>query len=211
MEGKQIDAAFWSEEENTLFRLIFPLLQSIALVGGTVALADLNAVVSIGVDWGLVNANAVSWARAYGYELVKGITDTTAKFLQTEIADWMQSGQPLDELISRIAPMYGPVRAGMIASTEVTRAFDEGNDLVWKESQVVEASTWRTAEDELVCAICGPLSRLEPVPLGEPFIHPETGDEYMSPPAHVNCRCGRYPVVKMSKAIEGANGIWRAI
>jgi rubredoxin len=68
----------------------------------------------------------------------------------------------------------------MIAVTETTRVFAEGNKLAWDSTGVVSGSKWQTANDDLVCPICGPLN--EQV----------TDDE---PPAHVNCRCWKRPVV----------------
>jgi SPP1 gp7 family putative phage head morphogenesis protein len=127
-------------------------------------------------------------------ELVRGITDTSRRFVTQAIADWIQSGQPLDKLVEVLRPMYGPVRAEMIAATEVTRAYAEGNQVAWQESGVVAGMRWQSSRDELVCPICGPLHGQE-VPLGSKFQHPESGQEYF-PPAHVRCRCWIAPVVR---------------
>jgi hypothetical protein len=45
------------------------------------------------------------------------------------VAAWIETGEELDALTDALTPTFGPKRAEMIASTEVTRAYDEANDL----------------------------------------------------------------------------------
>ena len=85
--------------------------------------------------------------------------------------------------------LFSRTRAGMIAVTEVTRAYAAGNVAAWQASRVVQGKEWMTATDEVVCPICGPL-RGQIARLNEPF-----GGRIMNPPAHVNCRCWVVPVV----------------
>ena len=106
--------------------------------------------------------------------------------MQKAVSEWIASGQALDELMTSIAPMFGADRAEMIAVTEVTRAFAEGNKATWEESGVVEAMRWMTAQDEMVCPVCAPLAGKK-----------RTFDDDL-PPAHVNCRCYLQPVVSVS-------------
>jgi len=40
--------------------------------------------------------------------------------------------------------------------TEVTRLFAEGNLLAYQQMEGIDRVQWVTAEDELVCPICGP-------------------------------------------------------
>lgn len=177
----------WSEEDGELFRVLYPLIRGAGLDG---AQEGMDAV-GVGLDWGLVNEAVATWARGYTFELVRQINGTTRKFLQGEIPAWVESGAELDALVEALAPMFGKVRAEMIAATEVTRAFAEGNQEAWRQSGVVKGKRWFTAEDELVCPICGPLAGTE-VGLEEDF--PEVGN----PPAHVNCRCYIQPVIAKS-------------
>lgn len=179
----------WTDEDEQLYKLLFPLVLTSAVEGAKSALAGLIEV-GIGIDWGLVNQAVVAWARSYTFDLVKGINNTTQAFLQKAIPAWMESGAPLDELVQTLAPIFGPVRAEMIAVTEVTRAYAEGNLAVWKESGVVTAKRWMTANDELVCPICEPLNGMV-VELDESGF----GD-LAAPPAHVRCRCWLQPVLE---------------
>ena len=86
---------------------------------------------------------------------------------------------------------FGEQRAQMIAVTETTRAFAEGErqaglELKEKYPDVPVVKTWMTNEDERVCPICGGLDGQE-VAIDEAFEF--EGVEYPEPPAHPNCRC----------------------
>jgi SPP1 gp7 family putative phage head morphogenesis protein len=182
-----LNETFWTGEREKLFNILFPLVQDAALIGAENAISELG----IGVDWQLVNKAVKKWAKKYSGELVGGITDTTKDILQKKLADWIESGKPLGDLIKDIEPMFDAPRAKMIATTEVTKAFSEGNQASWKASEVVDGKKWMTAQDDLVCPICGPLSEVEA------DLNGDFEGEYDGPPAHPNCRCWLSPVIKL--------------
>jgi SPP1 gp7 family putative phage head morphogenesis protein len=184
-------ADFWEAERQLLFNILFPLVLDAARTGAERAIEALLTEVAVGVDWTLVNKAVYDWARAYTFDLVRRITDTSRDFLNTAFADWVQSGAPLDDLIAVLEPMFGALRAEMIAITEVTRAFAEGNIAAWRASGVVDQMRWQTANDDLVCVICEPLNQQRDDLDGD-----FNGDG--PPPAHVRCRCWLTPVVKTS-------------
>lgn len=183
-----LDDIDWEAEREALRRLVQRHLFDAALDAAQRALDDLIAEYGVGVDFALVNQAVAEWAGRYSYELVRGVTDTTRQTLQQAVADWARSGQPLDDLIKRLEPTFGPTRARMIAVTEVTRAYARGNRETWSASGVVSGIRWNTARDELVCPICEPLDGREDVLDGD---FGGNGP----PPAHVNCRCWLTPVV----------------
>ncbi len=177
--------AFWDGEREQLIRVLLPIVTNAALSAAEQALLGLQDVYGIGVDWRLVNEAVQRWSQKYTFDLVGGITDTSRDFLQGSISEWIAGGKPLDELIGTLEPMFGTTRAAMIAATEVTRCYAEGNQETWRQSKVVDGVRWMTAEDELVCPICAPLDQ-------------ETADlskGFDGPPAHPNCRCYLQPVV----------------
>jgi HK97 family phage portal protein len=180
-----IGTDFWDAEDDAFFQAMFPELFQAAIAGSESALAGLAAM-GIGVDWALVNQAVVAWAKKYGYDLVKGIDNTTQKLLQTAVSDWISSGQPLDDLITTLAPSFGAVRAEMIGVTEVTRAFAVGNQATWKETGMVSGQKWMTGRDEIVCPLCGELD-------GQVF---SLDDTEHTPPYHTRCRCYLQPVVE---------------
>jgi SPP1 gp7 family putative phage head morphogenesis protein len=76
----------------------------------------------------------------------------------------------------------------MIAVTEITRAYAEGQRLAgealrqeWPDARVTK--TWFTNNDDRVCEICAPLDG-KTVALDDEF-----GMDIQQPPAHVRCRC----------------------
>jgi SPP1 gp7 family putative phage head morphogenesis protein len=184
---QQPGGQFWGGERELLVTVLFPLIMSSARQAAENAIETLP--VNIGVDWALVNKAAYDWAWGYTQDLARRITDTTQNGVGNIIADWITSGQPLEDLVETLTPFFGPVRAEMIAVTEVTRAFAEGNILAWKASGVVDGMKWMTAQDDLVCPICEPLAG-QTDDLDGDF----NGDG--PPPAHVRCRCYLQPVIR---------------
>ena len=150
--------------------------------------------------WDIVNEAAERFARTYAYSLVTGITETTRTRLQGQISEFVRNQETINQLARRIEPLFGGVRAKMIAVTETTRAFAEGNQIAWRESGVIEQKRWVTANDELVCPVCGPLHR-QVVDIDDEFevtYATKRGlvtARFPHPPAHVSCRCGMTPVI----------------
>lgn len=146
----------------------------------------------IETDWTLVHERALDEALDYTYELVRGLDETTIEFLQYSIGEWIESGNPLYQLEEALRAAFGRVRAEMIASTEVTRAYARGTLQGYRASGVMNEMEWRTANDEMVCTICGGLnatrSALEPV---------QFPDGHDIPPAHPRCRCWIAPVIEL--------------
>lgn len=186
-----LDNEFWNEWREKLFSVMFPIIRDTVVGSAEIWLKDLTQQTSIGVDWALVNQAAVKYAQDYTYELVKGINATSRAATADAVSAWIESGLPLDDLIGSLAPMYGSVRADMIAVTEVTRAFAEGQNILWKESGVVSGYNVFTAEDDNVDEIC----QIEAA--GGPY---ELSDNSHRPPFHINCRCWLQPVVNIMEA-----------
>lgn len=166
---------------------IRPLIEQVY----TKAARKMGSDVPIGVDWNLVNEQAVSWAKSYTFDLVREIDGTTQARLQRAISRYFEEqttiGQlqkqivvePLKDMLGRmIAPK---TRAEMIARTEVTRAAAQGEMAVVQ--QVIDAGlpitmVWATNNDDLVCPICGPRNGKK------------RGDGWADlPPIHPRCRC----------------------
>jgi HK97 family phage portal protein len=164
-------------------RLISVITASLAAIVADAALAD-AVEVGVGLDYDDLLLDATSWAQSYTYDLVKGITEKTVAQLQAIIGQVTQGQLAPTDAELLLAPLFGDVRAGMIATTEVTRALSQATEIYTK--QLREAGhkivvRWLTEEDERVCDICGPLDhKLEDV---WREVSPD------GPPAHVNCRC----------------------
>jgi SPP1 gp7 family putative phage head morphogenesis protein len=170
----------------------------------------------IGIDWTLVNGEVLRWVEGYAFELIRLLDERSRTALSEAIQRWTANGLPLPDLIEELTPIFGPVRAELIASTEVTRAYAEAQLRAWQASGVIERMTWRTANDERVCPVCSALGGVAwgedgaapttiadqvaegvVTAIGQPFVHPGghgaqarwAGQAFRAPPAHPRCRC----------------------
>jgi len=149
---------------------------------------------TIEMDYTLTNTEAAKFVRQYVFDKFKvQIEDTTRQVLQDVIGDFIETeGMTIGDVMDRLP--FDENRAKLVATTEITNAYAEGNMLAGQAMQqefpgVRVIKTWYTNQDGRVCEICGPLHGQE-VELDEPFVHPVTGAEYMKPPAtHPGCRC----------------------
>ena len=184
-----VPASFWQAYDEDLRALLGPFLAKVYAQGANAAPIPPAAVVS-GANWSMPNVNAAAWADSYTYDLVTGINATTRDLLAEAVRNAIETGQTRADLADALTPAFGPVRAEMIAVTEVTRAVAEGEARVIDDlakSGIEMVGTWQTANDEIVCPICAPLDGVQAE--GGVFTHPETGDTYELPPAHPRCRC----------------------
>ena len=135
--------AFWEHEDDILWKLLLKRLLASTLSGAMIALDGLMEM-GVGVEWALVNQAAIAWASKYSYQLVKQINDTSQKFLQSAIPEWINSGAPLDVLIEQLAPTFGEVRASMIGVTEVTGRMRKGN---YDYLERIGSCLWKSMDD----------------------------------------------------------------
>lgn len=179
-----VPASMWHAIETDLGAAVMPSLAQ-AYAESAVSLGNLilnNYQVDVGgaVDWTLVNKQAAAWVKQYSYELVTGINDTSKTRLQAAISGFFENQQTMGELREQVGGIFGPERAAMIATTEVTRAAVEGELVtigsIEDNSHLKMLSTFHTDEDEFVCDECAPLDGTV-----------VTEDNY--PPLHPRCRC----------------------
>jgi SPP1 gp7 family putative phage head morphogenesis protein len=195
------DEGWWNQFQQEQLEIIQPWIERLALIGvrrGQLALdTEQKALVPQAIiNWQMINQAAIGWALTYAYDLVGGIVRTTRDKLAGALSDWLQSNQAFPALLEKVNEIFDdPRRAEMIAVTETTRVIAEGNTLAWNEAGVW-GREWRTARDELVCPICGPLHK-QRQPMGNSFETTVRGKHYViaNPPAHPRCRCTVVPVI----------------
>ena len=199
---------FWEWHTQRMRRAMLYPMQEAALLGVELGM-ELAGIAGrdrkqLGVDWSLVNTDVTKWARERTNEVLAQLMQTTLNGVGEEVASWIESGEPFPVLVRSLDRHYGfgPQRAQLIASTEVTRAYYEGNIKAWKSEGVIEWHEWRTAHDDRVCPICIPLGGLdgtEPAraKIGEGFVKGKIGP--LTPPAHPRCRCWTVPVVDLGE------------
>lgn len=135
--------------------------------------------VGVGVEWGLINERAATWATQYGFDLVRDMTAKRRQFLQRSVSDFFRTGMTIGDLRARLEQDYGVVRAAMIAETETTRAAVEGSRGYIRELErqgVRFRHEVRVNADDRVCPICSPKEGKDPENVGYP-------------PYHIRCRC----------------------
>jgi len=139
----------------------------------------------LSADPAVVSQAALEWAASYGYDLVRGLTDTTRDVISRVIQQAVSTpGMTRADVTALLEPAFGSVRARMIAITEVTRAYAQATlfyQRLLADHGLRMTRIWQTAHDERVCPICGPLHDKQETVWAEQF--PD------GPPAHVNCRC----------------------
>ena len=109
------------------------------------------------VDYSVPNANALKWAREYTYDLIKGIDETTSTIVGNAISGFVETpGFTIGDIVDLLQGSFGERRASMIAITETTRAFAEGQKLAGDELKkefpdVKIFKKWYNNEDDRVC------------------------------------------------------------
>lgn len=176
-----IDLLPWDDESE--WQLIEELTKAVR--GGVV----LSGFRQIKPD--MVNIEALKWARKYAGELIKEIDRTTLDVVKAAIGAFIDTpGMTMGDLKAMLP--FSAERADMIAVTEVTRAYAEGERTAAREMAkefpgVPVIKTWFTNNDDLVCDICGPLENM--TVLADEGFSTDEGEGLDGPPAHPNCRC----------------------
>ncbi len=171
---------FWGDEPAKIAQDALPFYDETMAVA---AQAGLD-VLPVGVDWEQVNQAVLQLAQKEAARFAQQAVVTSEGQVSQVVADWIKTGGEMRDLIDRVSRVWEGPRPDVAAVSEVTRLYAQGNAAAWQASDIVRGMTWKTANDELVCPVCGPLADTD-VGFG--------GD---IPPAHPNCRCWVVPVVK---------------
>lgn len=169
--------AFWATEQGLLVGDLRSELEAMALA----AAERVILVQGVGISWDQAAEAAARWAERYSYELVTSLTDTTKGMLQEKVALFIREpGRTIGDLSADLEPYFGKVRADMIAVTETTRAFSQGEQDTARIAQEMGfrlVPWWNTARDENVCNLCEPKGKQGEIKDGA------------YPPEHPRCRC----------------------
>jgi len=188
----RLPAEFWEAERRRLEAVLLPILTR-ATVDAMRQASDKARFV---FDPDLANAQAALWARQYTDDLLRTLGTTNERVVGQALDDWISKpGGTIGDLQASLTPYFGPKRASVIATTEITRAYSSGEEMAYQSEGITEWR-WRTNRDELVCPICGRLNN-QVRRIGQPFVSVR-GQDVTKPPAHPNCRCWVTPVVDRS-------------
>ena len=197
MPEHPLSDAFWDEQVQKMNSLFASTFEEILRKGFDIGNEILEARGISAVSFDLVNESVSRYGRQTAGVFSDNLSEGIRNQLSEEIPDWVDSGEPLDELMKNLRSLFGRVRANRIAVTETTRLYAAGNERSWIESGVVVAKTWKVVGDDLVCPICEKIAEDTPtVPLeSDGFQYSPGNQSFRHPPAHVNCRCAIRPVV----------------
>ena len=148
-------------------------------------------------------------ARRSSARLAGQIAGTTRDRVKEIVAKGLEEGQTNQEIADQIeAQGFDPKRAMMIARTEGTRALNDGQIVVWKQSGSVSGKKWLVAPE--ACPFCTAVGKeVEEKSFDEAFY--KVGDTVTDsdgntlsidfanvdgPPLHPNCRCTLLPVIE---------------
>lgn len=200
------DTGFWDREKEILGGAVLLLLLDIARDAIDDYAAWFELEFSIGTDVTMLQAEAADWARRYSFDLVKDLTDTTRKNLQKNVSAWIESGSvELGDLQKLISPAFGDARAGRISQTEVTRAWSQGRNALWRESGIVKKKRWATMLGmPNICPICQDLHGRVTV-LGQPY--PGHPNIFEPPDPHPGCFISPLVKVFTSRGYKQIGGI----
>lgn len=167
---------------------------------------------SIAVSWDLINQQALGWSQGYDYNLVKGMNEATADAFRQVMGSWIDGGGNYDNLVQAVKGELGGLdipdgwsrqkiewatstqRARLIAQTESTRVFAQGNVTHWQNNNV-KAVRARTQNDKPVCPTCRGLNNQETeLVAGVEPLFTWNGKTYRIP-VHPGCRCFLQPIV----------------
>lgn len=201
--SKWFDFSIWDKEaENTML----PFIRASILINGPKALDKVGSnrtfdPSSPGVI-SLLNERKV---------VIRGMNRTIQKDTRATIAAGITAGDSGGQMRNRIEGVFGfndKNRAVRIARTETIWALNAGAVEGYKQSGVVEAKEWSTAQDERVCQWCDPMDGkivgldTDYFKMGDTFVGRDGGslgfdiDNIGWPPLHPQCRCSVIPVVR---------------
>jgi hypothetical protein len=189
------DPSFWERWALALSLLIAPSFAEMAEDSAETE-ADLFGVE---MDPEILEAEAANWARTYTFSLVTDINGTTEANLQEALQKFFED-QDMEALTRTIEKMFSPVRAEMIARTEVSRGYSRGVTIYknFLESQgIFTEEMWITEDDGAVCVICAPNHEIRK---SEGWTVPDV-------PAHPRCRCWKRLIAVVKSIIINNGGL----
>lgn len=175
------DVNFWDTFRANMIGVFSPIARAVMRRA-----AERTMDLGFNINMELVNDQILDFTKTYINSWWSGLEDTTRSGLRKALTTWQETGlgtRGLPDLVDSLQPLFGESRAQMIATTEVTRLFTEGNTIANRDAGIPKEK-YVTVLDSLVDEECAQYD-------GDIY---DVGQGPM-PPLHVNCRCSRIPWV----------------
>lgn len=176
--------SFWLKQRQTFYRKLSDQHKQILQAGVQQA-----SQLGVAVDIDGMNETVNAFTGIYEDRWWSELSGTMRQDLRTALQKNIETGN-LAQMKRDLAPTFGQKRADLVARTETTRLYSEGNRLSYKADGVQQVE-WRTVGDGRVDPVCADLD-------GEKM--PVEGAT-MYPPAHPGCRCWIAPVIDEKPAL----------
>ena len=139
----------------------------------------------------LLSDEAKKYAEQRSGNLILGIDETTSERFRELFSNALDEGMSAQQFADSLTEsgLFDEDRAILISRTETAFAHNEAAMLSYNNSDgVVVGKEWLLAND--ACQKCEGISENTPgsIPI-DAFFFDNDGEEYLSPPAHPNCRC----------------------
>jgi SPP1 gp7 family putative phage head morphogenesis protein len=130
--------------------------------------------------------NAIKFLEDYTFQNIKGMNDDISEKLRKELSQGLLNLESTSDLKKRVEFVMDVAeeRAKMIARTESMRARNMGSLEGAKQSRLKLVKEWDASNDP--CPTCKALHGKR-IALDAKFDY--KGEQFLSPPAHPNCRC----------------------
>jgi hypothetical protein len=174
-----------------------------AAAGMEIGAAEIIKQLQVDTAFNLRNPRAVSYLRAHGAELVRGINQTTRDRIRTIVADGASEGASYTEIAHRIDLEFasfsrtgvtdilldhkGWSRAEVVSIQELSMGYEEGNMAVAADLSaggLVMEKSWLTVGDDRVSDTCRGNESEGWIAYEDAF-----SSAHLTAPGHVLCRC----------------------
>jgi hypothetical protein len=141
---------FWPNERKTLANILLPRIEHAAFIAQSQAAQKMN----ISFNPTLANKDAEQWASDYTDTVLQQLDTTTQDGVGEIISNWIDTpGATYGDLVQSLMDthLFDQVRASRIATTEMTRAFAQGESMAYERELGLTAAVLPVEDTHVNC------------------------------------------------------------
>lgn len=158
-----------------------------------------------------INARVANWLANRGSTLIKGLNDTTQKYLEDALLDGATTSKTAREIIDAVDDLFAEMadaRTSTVGTTEATAITGFGSQAAGEQGGF-ERKEWLTSQDQVVRSTHAAMDG-QRVGMREAFVSPsgasaEHPGAFGDPAEDINCRCAMRPLVEGERAFSAAH------